>query len=577
MLEKLSPAAITRKAEYRKPGRYADGGGLYLQVTPKRDGEGVTRAWLFQYSWQGRVRQMGLGSFVNVSLAQARKRAKAARDKLADGIDPIGEKKAERRAATIEAVLPQTFEAFATEYITTHSPSWRNEIHRKQWTSTLKAYAHPIIGRMNVADIETSDVLRVLKPIWASKLETADRVRGRIEKILHAAKAAKLRAGDNPAIWKNHLDHLLPSKKKNERHHPAMPYTDLPDFVRDLVKRDGIAPRALEMLILTVARTGSLIGMQDRELDLRNAHTWTIPGARMKGGREHVVPLCDRAQQIVKTIAREKGKGLLRGVRYIIHQPTPELLRALDKYGGIVSRVDIAFDIFPLHLSLDDIAALIRSNTLLRWRALGRMNDCKTTLYWVEEYRGCVKPDRNLAEYHDKPSKLDGRPAVHLELRLQTSDAVKAENLYLPSDLEKLNPRELFDKHISVMDFQRHIQRDILDSSHKTRTRGFYDRFYENRVQILHDSQPRIVKRLKALNSRFRIDDQLTGGAASGDKDHLTWKQRDDAGAIAALSAMHRSQEASAGGGSFLLPHMRPQGREVLYSSARRHLLGLLL
>jgi integrase len=307
MLEKLSPAAINRKVEYRKPGRYADGGGLYLQVTPKADGDGVTRAWLFQYSWQGKVRQMGLGAYVNVSLSQARKRAKAARDKLADGIDPIAEKNAERRAAAVEAILPQTFEAFATEYIATHSPSWRNEIHRKQWTSTLRTYAYPIIGRMAVADIETSDVLRVLKPIWAAKLETADRVRGRIEKILHAAKAAKLRAGDNPAIWKNHLDHLLPSKKKNERHHPAMPYVDLPDFVRDLVKRDGIAPRALEMLILTIARTGSLIGMQDRELDLRNAHTWTIPGSRMKGGREHVVPLCDRAQQIVKTIAREKG------------------------------------------------------------------------------------------------------------------------------------------------------------------------------------------------------------------------------------------------------------------------------
>jgi integrase len=307
MLEKLSAAAINRKAEFRKPGRYADGGGLYLQVTAKREGDGVTRAWLFQYSWNGKVRQMGLGSYQHASLAQARKRAKVAREKVADGIDPISEKNADRRAATVQAALPQTFEAFATDYIATHSPSWRNEIHRKQWTSTLKAYAYPIIGKLNVADIETADVLRVLKPIWATKLETADRVRGRIEKILHAAKAAKLRSGDNPAIWKNHLDHLLPSKKKNERHHPAMPYSELPDFVRDLVKRDGIAPRALEMLILTVARTGSLIGMQDRELDLRNAHTWTIPGERMKGGKEHVVPLCDRAQQIVRTIAREKG------------------------------------------------------------------------------------------------------------------------------------------------------------------------------------------------------------------------------------------------------------------------------
>ena len=250
---------------------------------------------------------MGLGSLDKVSLSLARKLAKAAREKVADGIDPIAEKNAERRAAEIKIVLPQSFEAFATEYIATHSPSWRNEIHRKQWTSTLEAYAYPIIGKMNLADIETADVLRVLKPIWASKLETADRVRGRIEKILHAAKAAKLRVGDNPAVWKNHLDHLMPSKKKAQRHHPAMPYADLPAFVRKLVQRDGIAPRALEMLILTAARTGSLIGMRDSELDLRNAHSWTVPAERMKGGKEHVIPLSRRALKIITTIPREKG------------------------------------------------------------------------------------------------------------------------------------------------------------------------------------------------------------------------------------------------------------------------------
>jgi len=219
--------------------------------------------------------------------------------------------------------------------------------------------------------------------------------------------------------------------------------------------------------------------------------------------------------------------GRQRGVRYIIHQPTPELLRALDEYGGIISRVDIAFDIFPLHQSIDEMAELIRSDALLRWRALGRMHDCETTLYWVEEYKGCTRPDRNLGEYHDHVSKLDGRPTVHLELRFQTAESTKAENLHLPSDLEKLNPRELFDKHIRLADFLRHIQRDILDSDHKSRIRGFYNRFYQNRVQNLHDIQPRIVKRFKALNHRFRIGEALTWGAASGSKDHLTWKERD--------------------------------------------------
>jgi integrase len=158
--------------------------------------------------------------------------------------------------------------------------------------------------------------MRVLEPIWATKLETADRVRGRIEKILYAAKVHNLRTGDNPAVWKNHLSHLLPSKSKSEleedeSHHPAMPYADLPAFVCDLAKRPGIAARALELLILTVARTSQLISMQDRELDLRKDRIWTIPGRRMKGGKEHVVPLPDRALEILATIPREKGNGFV--------------------------------------------------------------------------------------------------------------------------------------------------------------------------------------------------------------------------------------------------------------------------
>jgi integrase len=273
----------------------------YLQIA-----DGGTRAWLYQYSWQGRIRQLGLGSYVHVSLADARKKAKAARDLVGDGIDPIGLKEAQRRAAAVKIVLPQSFEAFATEYIATHSAKWRNETHRKQWTSTLKTYAFPILGKMKLADIETPDILRVLRPIWTSKPETADRVRGRIEKILHAAKAATLRSGNNPATWSDHLAHLLPSKKKAVRHHPAMPYSELPCFVRELAKRDGIAARALEVLILTATRTGSLIGMKDRELDLADELIWTIPGERMKSGKELRVPLCDRALHILRTIPREK-------------------------------------------------------------------------------------------------------------------------------------------------------------------------------------------------------------------------------------------------------------------------------
>jgi integrase len=298
-IQRLSAAKIER--QLKKPGRYADGDGLYLQIA-----DGGTRAWLFQYSWQGRIRQLGLGSYIHVSLADARKKAKAARDLVGGGIDPIAQKQAQRRAAAVKVVLPQSFEAFATEYIATHSAKWRNETHRKQWTSTLKTYAYPILGKMNVADIDTPDVLRVLAPIWKSKPETADRVRGRIEKILNAAKAATLRSGDNPATWPDHLAYLLPSKQKDVRHHPAMAYAELPGFVRKLAKRDGIAARALEILILTAARTGSLIGMKDKELDLADENIWTVPGERMKNGKEFRVPLCDRALHILRTIPREK-------------------------------------------------------------------------------------------------------------------------------------------------------------------------------------------------------------------------------------------------------------------------------
>lgn len=317
----LSPAAIKTKAKYRTPGRYADGGGLYLQVakrpgaTANSKGEwalsSVTRSWLYQYSSSGKVRQMGLGSLNQVTLAQARKRAEAARHKISEGIDPLDERQAERRATTSELAKALSFEIFSAEYIATHSPAWRNEIHRRQWTSTLRTYAYPVIGKMSVATIEAADVLRVLNPIWRTKQETADRVRGRIEKILHAAKAAGLRSGDNPAVWQNHLSHLLPARRRTEKHHPAMDYKQLPDFVRSLSKRDGIAPRALEMLILTVARTGSLIGMHDSELDLRNAHTWTIPASRMKGGKEHVVPLPARAMQIIAAMPREKNNHFI--------------------------------------------------------------------------------------------------------------------------------------------------------------------------------------------------------------------------------------------------------------------------
>ncbi|TWI58295.1 hypothetical protein IQ16_08201 [Bradyrhizobium huanghuaihaiense] len=220
-------------------------------------------------------------------------------------------------------------------------------------------------------------------------------------------------------------------------------------------------------------------------------------------------------------------KGNRWGVRLHLHQPTPELLAALDKYGGSLGRFDIAFDIIPRDMSIEMMARVIRECAILRWRRPQAMFEIEGTLYWTEWHPGEVRPDRNLAEYHDLPSKIDGQPAVHLELRFQTSDATKAQNLQRPSQLATLNPRALFDRHIRILDFQLHIADDINSSANPDRTRGFYERNYQRRVQLFKDRQPHLIKLLEPLNSRFAIKDHLTWGAVSGPKDAFTWLTRD--------------------------------------------------
>ncbi|MCK1547168.1 hypothetical protein IVB12_35915 [Bradyrhizobium sp. 179] len=222
------------------------------------------------------------------------------------------------------------------------------------------------------------------------------------------------------------------------------------------------------------------------------------------------------------------AEGNRWGVRLHLHQPTPELLTALDKYGGSLSRFDIAFDIFPFDMSIELMAKVIRECAILRWRRPQAMFEFESTLYWTEWHLGQIRPDRNLAEYHDLPSKIDaGKPAVHLELRFQTSDAAKAQNLHRPSQLIRLNPRALFDKHIRILDFQQHIADDINSSANPGRVRGFYKRNYQRRVQLFKDRQPHLIKLLEPLNSRFAIKDHLTWGAVSGPKDAFTWLTRD--------------------------------------------------
>jgi integrase len=239
---------------------------------------------------------MGLGSLRDVPLTQARKVATNARQQLANGLDPLT---ARQKPATM------TFAETASALIESMSPSWRNAKHRAQWEMTLTVYCAPIATKA-AADVTTDDVLRVLKPLWLTKPETGSRLRGRIERALDFAKARGMRSGENPARWRGHLDALLPKRQKLTRgHHKAMAFDEVPEFSKQLRKMPGIAPAALEFAILTAARSGEVMGGRWSEVDL-TTRVWTVPATRMKGGREHRVPLSDRAVQILKAMQTRK-------------------------------------------------------------------------------------------------------------------------------------------------------------------------------------------------------------------------------------------------------------------------------
>jgi integrase len=287
----------------KAPGRYGDGHGLCLQITPSG-----AKSWLLRFERNGRERWMGLGPLHTVSLKEARERARKARQHLLDGVDPIEVRRSERAKAALEASKAVTFEKAATSYFDAHQAKWRNAKHRNQFISTLKEYVFPKLGKLAVADIDIGSVLSVLEPIWPTKTETASRVRSRIEAVLDWAAVRKLRTGDNPARWKGNLQHVLPARARlaKPQHHAALPYAEIPAFMAALRKRDGVAARALEFTILTAARTGEVVGARWDEIDL-TARTWTVPGNRMKAGREHRVPLSDEAVKMLKALPREKN------------------------------------------------------------------------------------------------------------------------------------------------------------------------------------------------------------------------------------------------------------------------------
>jgi len=247
---------------------------------------------------------MGLGPVRDVTLFEAREMASELRRQRRAGIDPANERRVKRATKAIQSSSSVTFETCAENFIDENRAGWRNEKHASQWSATLKTYAFPVLGQMKVAEIETEHVLKVLKPIWTTKSETASRLRGRIEAILDYAKANGLRAGDNPATWRGHLQRILPAKSRVAavQHHPAMPYVNIPAFLVRLRAAPGISARALEFTILTAARTGEVIGALWDEIDFTSA-AWTIPPERTKSGREHRVPLERRAMDLLREMA----------------------------------------------------------------------------------------------------------------------------------------------------------------------------------------------------------------------------------------------------------------------------------
>lgn len=304
-LHKLS-ASFVKSAPV---GKHGDGGGLYLVVASE-----TSRNWAFRYMKAGRAREMGLGSAFYVPLSEARSRAAEIRLSIAKGADPLEERLPTRERRKREASKQVTFKSLAEDFMRTNEAGWSNAKHREQWRRSLELFAYPTIGQMPVAEIGVDDVLTILKPIWATKAETARRVRMRVERILSAAIARGLRSPPNPAVWRENLQHLLPtiSKARRVKHFAAVPFGEVPALMRALRQRESLAARCLEFTILTAARSAEARGANRSEFDLKKG-VWTIPAERMKGRVAHRVPLPARAVEIAQEMAplAERSGGLI--------------------------------------------------------------------------------------------------------------------------------------------------------------------------------------------------------------------------------------------------------------------------
>jgi integrase len=279
-------------------GWYADGNGLYLQVSPA-----ITKSWVYRYTLDGVEHRQGLGSYPDTSLEQARLKAQENRKLKAQGIDPVSQKHSDATKRRLEAANSKTFRECAEQYIDVKKAGWSNAKHESQWRNTLATYVYPVFGELPVQAVDGALIVKVLEPIWNSKTETASRIRQRIEKILDWASVRRYRQGDNPAVWRGRLETQLadPSKVRKVRHHPALPYVDIPEFFSWLSTKNSLASKALAFTVLTAARGGESRQTTQAELDF-SKFAWLIPATRMKARREHTVPLSKQALAVLRQV-----------------------------------------------------------------------------------------------------------------------------------------------------------------------------------------------------------------------------------------------------------------------------------
>ncbi|WP_292934765.1 site-specific integrase [Noviherbaspirillum sp.] len=288
--------------KHLKEGYHADGDGLYLQVSATG-----AKSWILRFMLNKRAREMGIGAYPLYSLSEARERAKKYRQLVKDGIDPIEHRKAEREKNLMATAQRRTFEECAHEYQKLHASGWKNAKHASQWVNTLATYAFPEFGKKDISDVSKADVLRALEPIWATKPETASRVRQRIRAVLDWAAARDYRHGHDPHIW-TQISQSLPKTKdiKPPKHFAACPYSEIYAALQS-IKDSNAGPtvkNAFEFIILTAGRSGEVRGAEWSEIDL-DGRRWIIPASRMKAKKEHRVPLSPRAIEILK---EQQGK-----------------------------------------------------------------------------------------------------------------------------------------------------------------------------------------------------------------------------------------------------------------------------